>query len=104
MENIAHCSADVNRLIDVLAFQLELRIPFQMGDVSFVAGNEIVQCKNVPSFGQQAVTKMGTEKSRSTCHHGSHASSKNQALPFYSAPRTFPNPNHGDQSGILARV
>ena len=54
---------------DILLEKRKAGFAFQMLEVAKFAGNEIVDAQNRMAFGDQGVTKMGAEKTRSPCDH-----------------------------------
>ena len=62
-----------DRLDDVVADELEGRMPMQMLDVGAFAAEKIVQADYFVPVVQQPFAQMGSEKSRAACHKYSHA-------------------------------
>jgi hypothetical protein len=67
MEDIMQFSGYMNVRRDVVLIKLKISVLEEMFDVSQVAGDEVVHCDNVESFGDKSVAKMRAKKARSAC-------------------------------------
>ena len=75
MEHVVDGAGDVDVIGDVGAEAAEARMLEEMADVGVVAGDEVVERKHVPAFGDEAIAKMRAEKAGASGDHRAHGAS-----------------------------
>ncbi len=68
MENAIQLAIDFQRTAHVPLAKLEPRVALKMLNIASIAGNEIVDGKNLMAFGDQPVTQMGADESGGPGH------------------------------------